>query len=123
MPPISRRIGFFAGAAVRLPLFFVEDAQKKNDVINGPMSIYELHAGSWKMKEDGVPYNYSELADQLVPYIKDMGYTHVELLPITEYPFDGSWGYQVSGYFAPTSRYGTPHDLMEFVDKLHLRPE
>ena len=57
-----------------------EDAQKKNDVINGPMSIYELHAGSWKMKEDGVPYNYSELADQLVPYIKDMGYTHVELL-------------------------------------------
>ena len=93
--------------------------RRKNDVINGPMSIYELHAGSWKMKEDGVPYNYSELADQLVPYIKDMGYTHVELLPITEYPFDGSWGYQVSGYFAPTSRYGTPHDFMEFVDKLH----
>ena len=96
-----------------------EDAQKKNDVINGPMSIYELHAGSWKMKEDGVPYNYSELADQLVPYIKDMGYTHVELLPPTEHPYDGSWGYQVTGYYAPSSRYGTPHDFMALVDALH----
>ena len=96
-----------------------EDAQKKNDVINGPMSIYELHAGSWKMKEDGVPYNYSELADQLVPYIKDMGYTHVELLPIMEHPLDASWGYQVIGYYAPTARYGTPEDFMFFVNELH----
>jgi len=94
-------------------------AQKKADVINGPMNIYEMHAGSWKTKEGNVPYNYSELADQLIPYITEMGYTHVELLPVMEYPFDGSWGYQVTGYFAPTSRYGTPKDLMAFVDKLH----
>ncbi len=96
-----------------------EAEQQKKDVINGPMSIYELQVGSWKMKEGDIPYNYSELADQLIPYIKDMGYTHVELLPITEYPFDGSWGYQVTGYFAPTSRYGTPKDFMNFVDKMH----
>ena len=94
-------------------------AQKKADVINGPMNIYEMHVGSWKMKEGNKPYNYAELADQLIPYITEMGYTHVELLPVMEYPFDGSWGYQVTGYFAPTSRYGTPKDFMAFVDKLH----
>ena len=94
-------------------------AQKKADVINGPMNIYEMHAGSWKLKDEKVPYNYSELADELIPYIREMGYTHVELLPVMEYPFDGSWGYQVTGYFAPTSRYGTPKDFMAFVDKMH----
>ena len=96
-----------------------QTAQKKADVINGPMNIYEMHAGSWKLKGEKVPYNYSELADELIPYIREMGYTHVELLPVMEYPFDGSWGYQVTGYFAPTSRYGVPEDLMYFMDTCH----
>ena len=98
-----------------------EDAQKKKDVINAPMSIYEMQVGSWKMKEDGVPYNYSEVADLLVPYIKEMGYTHVELMGIAEHPFDGSWGYQVTGYYAPTSRYGTPAEFKYFVNYMHKK--
>ena len=96
-------------------------AQKKADVINSPMNIYEMHAGSWKQKEGGKPYNYSELADELIPYIKDMGYTHVELMGIAEHPYDGSWGYQVTGYYAPTSRYGTPKEFMYFVNYLHKK--
>jgi 1,4-alpha-glucan branching enzyme len=93
-------------------------AQAAN-LLQRPVNIYEIHAGSWKQHEDGSYLSYTELAAQLIPYVKDMGYTHIEMMPLMEYPYDPSWGYQITCYYAPTHRYGTPQQLMEFVDACH----
>ncbi|MBE6668514.1 MAG: 1,4-alpha-glucan branching protein GlgB [Ruminococcaceae bacterium] len=92
---------------------------KAGNFINEPLNIYELHLGSWKRHEDGTVYTYSEIAAELAPYVKQMGYTHIELMPVMEHPFDGSWGYQVCSYYAPTARYGTPAEFMAFIDSMH----
>ena len=93
--------------------------RKKQNALNRPLNIYEVHAGSWKRHADGSAYSWDDLTAELIPYVKDMGYTHIELLPIMEYPYDPSWGYQVTCYYAPTHRYGMPEQLMRFVDECH----
>ena len=92
-------------------------ARSKN--YDKPLNIYEVHMGSWQQKEDGSRYTYAELAELLPAYCKKYGYTHLELMPLAEYPFDGSWGYQTTGFFAPTSRYGTPDELAQFINACH----
>ncbi len=96
-----------------------QSKQGKEDILSSPVNIYEVHIGSWQRYQDGKPYDYVTLAHKLLKYVKQMGYTHIELMPITEHPFEGSWGYQATGYFAPTSRYGTPADFKKFVDIMH----
>ena len=94
---------------------WLKNRESKN-IYQSPVNIYEVHLPSWRRQENGAPLSYTEVALQLADYAADMGYTHIELMPITEYPFDGSWGYQVTGYFAPTSRFGNPNDFKNFID-------
>ena len=95
------------------------DYRKKNPIYQKPLNIYEVHLGSWRRTGEDEMLSYRDIGKYLVPYVKEMGFTHVELLPITEHPLDASWGYQCTGYFAATSRFGTPHDFMWLVDQLH----
>ena len=101
---------------------WMEERPHKNSWLDRPLSVYELHPGSWKRvpERGGGPLTYREMAEQVVPYVKDLGYTHIELLPVLEHPFAGSWGYQVIGFFAPTSRFGPPEDFKAFIDECHV---
>src|SRR5512134_3583706 len=125
--PYARATEFRPGTASRVPSGDAYgwgdgawmEQRPRWDWLHAPLNIYEVHAGSWRRHPDGRPYTWRELAEHLVPYVKDMGYTHIELLPVTEHPLDESWGYQTTGYFAPTSRFGTPEELKLFVDRCH----
>ncbi len=118
VPPLTSSVVFDPGYSWGDGAWMTERAQR-TDAHARPMAIYEMHLGSWKKHSSGEPYTYAELADQLVDYVTDLGFTHVELMPVMEHPFGGSWGYQVTSYFAPTSRFGTPDEFRYLVDRLH----
>ncbi|HWH48088.1 MAG TPA: 1,4-alpha-glucan branching protein GlgB [Burkholderiales bacterium] len=125
--PYARAYELRPGTAARVtadhPYLWRDDGWMKarggNDWLHAPISAYEVHLGSWRRHPDGRFYSYRELAESLVPYVKDMGFTHIELLPVSEHPLDESWGYQTTGYFAATSRFGSPEDFKFFVDACH----
>jgi 1,4-alpha-glucan branching enzyme len=110
-----------AGSAIAHPWQDADwmENRAKWDWLHAPVNVLEIHAGSWKRHPDGRFYSYRELADHLIPYVKEMGYTHIEMMPMSEHPLDESWGYQTTGYFAATSRFGTPDDLCHFIDSCH----
>ena len=125
--PYGQEFEYRPGTAARVPAAAAYrwgdtdwmNARRERDWLRAPMSIYEVHLGSWRRAGDGAFLSYRELAEQLIPYVRDQGFTHLELLPVTEHPLDDSWGYQATGYYAPTSRHGTPDDFRYFVDQCH----
>ncbi len=118
-PATATVVDFLEGYSWRDEGWMSYRKRKKGKMYAQPMNIYELHAGSWKRHADGSYLTYGELATELATYVKQMGYTHVELLPIMEHPFDGSWGYQIGSFYAPSARFGTPQEFMGFVDSMH----
>jgi 1,4-alpha-glucan branching enzyme len=119
VPPRSGTIAWNASGYVWRDDVWMEERKRNGLVLQRPMSIYEVHAGSWRRHADDSTLSYRDLAHQLTPYVRDLGFTHIELLPIMEHPFAGSWGYQVTGFYAPTSRFGAPEDFKYFVDECH----